>query len=134
MIKHFISLQFLLFLFVGATAASFHWLARFLLSILLPFPLAVALAYFVGIAVAFILNRRYVFPSSSKPVHKQAREFVIINLFFFPVVLGASIFIREGLIQNGVIVYVDGIAHGLAITIPVFMTFLVYKFITFGDK
>ncbi len=134
MIKHFISLQFLLFLFVGSTAAALHWLARFLLSIFLPFPLAVAFAYFVGITVAFILNRRYVFPSSSKPVHKQAREFVIINLIFFPVVLSASIFIREGLIQNGVILYVDGIAHGLAITIPVFMTFLVYKFITFGGK
>lgn len=134
MIKHFITLQFLLFVFVGATAAALHWLARFILSIWFPFPLAVALAYFVGIAVAFILNRRYVFPSSSKPVQKQACEFLITNIIFFPVVLGISIIIREGLIENGLILYVDGIAHGLAITIPIFMTFLIYKFITFGDK
>ena len=134
MIRHFISVQFLLFLFVGATAAVLHWLTRYVISIWLSFPLAVALAYFVGIAVAFGLNRRYVFPSSTRPVQKQARDFVMVNLIFFPVVWGASILIRQFLIENEIVRYADGIAHGLAITIPVFMTFLIYKFIAFGSK
>lgn len=134
MIKHFVSVQFLLFMLVGATAATLHWLARYVISIWLSFPLAVALAYFVGIAVAFGLNRKYVFPSSSRPVQKQARDFMVVNLIFFPVVWSASIFIRRFLNEIGVVLYADGIAHGLAITIPVFMTFLIYKFIAFGDK
>ena len=134
MIKHFVSVQFLLFVFVGATAASLHWLARYLFSIWLSFPLAVALAYFFGIAVAFGLNKRYVFPSSARPVQKQARDFVLVNLMFFPVVWVASILIRTFLIKAGIVRYVDGIAHGLAITIPIFATFLIYKFIAFGDK
>jgi len=134
MIKHFISVQFLLFLFVGATAATLNWLARYVISIWLAFPLAVALAYFVGIAVAFVLNRRYVFPSSPRPVKNQVRDFVMVNLMFFPVVWGASILIRRFLLGIGVVLYVDGIAHALAIAIPMFMTFLIYKFIAFGSK
>lgn len=134
MIRHFVSVQFLLFLFVGVTAATLHWLARYVISIWLAFPLAVALAYVVGIAVAFELNRRYVFPSSSRPVQKQVRDFVMVNLMFFPVVWGASMLIRQFLPEIGVIIYVDGIAHGLAIAIPTFATFLIYKFITFGSK
>ena len=134
MIKHFASTQFLLFLFVGAVAATLQWIARYLLSIWLSFPLAVAFAYFIGIAVAFDLNRRYVFPSSTRPVRKQARDFVMVNLMFFPVVWGASILIRRFLIEIGVVLYVDGIAHGMAIAIPAFMTFLIYKFIAFGEK
>ena len=134
MIRHFVSRQFLLFLLVGATAAALHWLARYVISIWLVFPLAVALAYFVGIAVAFELNRRYVFPSSPRPVQKQIRDFVIVNLMFFPVVWCASMLIRQFLTGIGVVLYVDGIAHGLAIAIPMFMTFLIYKFIAFGSK
>ncbi len=132
MIKYFLSFQFLLFLLVGATAASLHWLARCLISIWLSFPVAVAIAYFIGIAVAFELNRRYVFPSTLRPVRKQARDFLLVNLIFFPVVWGASIFIKRLLNEMTVIAHADGIAHGLAITIPVFMTFLIYKFIAFG--
>ena len=134
MIKHFLSVQFLLFLLVGATAAILNWLSRYLLSNWFSFPFAVAIAYFVGIVVAYELNRRYVLTSSSRPAQKQARDFVVINLMFFPVVWGASILIRWLLIDIGVIFYSDGIAHGLAITIPAFMTFLIYKFIAFGDN
>lgn len=134
MIEHFVSVQFLLFLFVGATAAALHWLARYVISIWLAFPLAVALAYFVGIAVGFELNRKYVFPSSSRPVQKQVRDFVIVNLMFFPIVWGASILIRQFLLGIGGVLYVDGVAHGLAIAIPMFMSFLIYKFIAFGSN
>lgn len=134
MIKHFFSVQFLLFLAVGATAASLHWLARFILSIWFPFSFAVALAYFIGIATAFELNRKYVFPVSVRPAQKQARDFVIVNVLFFPIVWGSSILIRRFLIEVWDARYADGMAHALAIMIPVFMTFLIYKFVAFGGK
>ena len=134
MIRHFLSVQFLLFLFVGVTAAVLNWLARYVLDIWLSFPLAVALAYFVSIAAAFVLNRKYVFPTSTRPVQKQARDFVMVNALFFPVVWVASIWIRQFLIENEIVRNADGIAHGLAISIPAFVTFLIYKFIAFGSK
>jgi putative flippase GtrA len=133
-IRHFLTVQFLRFLFVGVTAAILHWLARYWLSFLVTFPMAVALAYAVGIAVAFGLNRRYVFPTSVRPVTKQARDFILVNLAFFPIVWGAALLFRKLLIQAGVSHFVDGVAHGLAIMLPVLMTFLIYKFIAFGNK
>jgi len=132
-IKHYFSRQFLRFLAVGATAAVFHWISRYLLSIWLPFSLAVVFAYIVGIAIAFELNRKYVFPSSNRPVRAQARDFLLTNLAFFPIVWGAAVLLRQLLRDHGVYRYADGIAHGLAIAIPVLITFLIYKFIAFGD-
>ncbi|MEM0955390.1 MAG: GtrA family protein [Pseudomonadota bacterium] len=133
MIRHFFSAQFLMFLLVGTTAAGLHWLARYLLSIWLSFPVAVALAYCVGLTIAFALNKRYVFPTAARPVARQARDFVLVNLAFFPVVWGASLLLRAWLASRGVTQYAEGLAHGLAIAIPVFMTFLIYKFMTFGE-
>lgn len=134
MIAHFFSTQFLRFLLVGTAAAMLHWLARYGLSAWMSFPLAVALAYIVGIAVAFELNRRLVFPASNRPMAKQARDFIFVNLAFFPVVWGAALWFKKLLQQFGVNYFADGIAHGLAISLPVLMTFLIYKFITFGSK
>ena len=134
MIRHFISTQFLLFLFVGTTAASVNWIVRLALSIWMSFPVAVLLAYVVGMATAFELNRRFVFPGSPRPVLKQARVFILVNLAFLPVVWGASILLKDLLDEIGIMRFSEGIAHGLALTIPVFITFLIYKFIAFGSK
>ncbi len=134
MIRHFLSAQFLRFLFVGATAALLNWLARYWLSSWLTFPVAVAFAYLVGIAVAFELNRRFVFQTSSRPMIKQVRDFILVNVAFFPVVWFAALLFKSLLQHSGVSVFVDGIAHGLAIALPMLMTFLIYKFIAFGDK
>ena len=133
MIRHFFSAQFLLFVIVGSTAALLHWMARYLLSYWFSFPVAVALAYAVGLGVAFELNRRLVFPSSSRSAAEQARDFLLVNLAFFPVVWSASVWIKQSMVARGFHMYVDGIAHGIAIAIPVFLTFLIYKFFTFGE-
>ena len=86
MIRYFLTKQFLGFLVVGGLAALLHWLARILLSVWLPFSTAVIIAYIVGMVVAFLLNSFFVFPKSQKARHAQARDFVWINLSFFPVV------------------------------------------------
>jgi len=134
MIRHYFSLQFVKFLLVGTSAAVLHWLARVGLSQFLSFPWAVTLAYGVGIAVAFELNRRFVFPSSARPMLKQARDFVLVNVAFFPVVWGAAMALRQCFIQAGLTHFVNELAHGLAIVIPVLATFLIYKFIAFKGK
>lgn len=134
MIKHFLSAQFLLFLMVGTSAAALNWITRLALSTWVSFPIAVLLAYAVGMAAAFGLNKRFVFPSSPRPVLQQAKVFISVNLAFLPVVWGASILFKDLLDKMGVVKFSEGIAHGLALTIPVLITFLVYKFIAFGSK
>lgn len=133
MIRHFLSAQFLRFLAVGGAAAFLHWLARILLSQWLSFAWAVALAYGVGMAVAFVLNRMFVFPLSSKPAHQQLRDFVLVNLGFFPVVWGSSLAIEAALRHFGMHLYTQALAHAISIAIPMLATFLMYKFVAFKE-
>lgn len=133
MIKHFFTKQFLGFLAVGGIAAFLHWLSRILLSNWLDFPLAVAAAYAVGMIVAFALNSFFVFPNSEKPRHKQARDFVIVNLSFFPLVWIASITIDQVLQGLGMMRHTQALAHAIAVALPMLATFLIYKFFAFKD-
>lgn len=134
MIRHFFTQQFLKFLLVGTTAAVLHWLARFILDIWLTFSWAVAIAYGVGMAVAFILNAIYVFPNSDKARTSQARDFIAVNVAFFPVVWLFSVLIEKLLRDMGLDTQAGNIAHGLAIPIPMLATFLIYKFFAFKEN
>jgi putative flippase GtrA len=134
MLKHFLSRQFAGFLLVGGLAAFLHWLARILLSLVMPYGWAVFLAYGVGMGIAFALNSRYIFPTSDKPVRKQARDFLAINLALLPLVWLASLMLNQWLIGQGAVRYSEEIAHASAITLPVMATFLLYKFFAFREK
>ncbi len=134
MIKYFFTRQFLGFLAVGGLAALLHWLARILLSVWLPFSVALIIAYGVGMAVAFLLNSFYVFPNSEKSRRSQIRDFILVNLAFFPVVWLTSIQINHWLKAYGVVLYTEEIAHALAISVPMLVTFLIYKFVAFKEK
>ena len=128
MIRHFLTRQFLRFVLVGGVAAVLHWLARFGLSRWLPFGWAVAIAYAVGMAVAFALNSAFVFPTSEKPRAAQARDFVLVNVAFFPVVWAMSLALNRALQAAGMHAHTEELAHALAIPIPMLATFLIYKF------
>jgi putative flippase GtrA len=134
MIRHFLTWQFVIFILVGTVAALLHWLSRVLFSIWLSFPVAVFFAYIVGMAVAFLLNSIFVFPNSSEPRRVQAMRFVWVNLLFFPVVWCCSVLFSYALREIGVDRLEEELAHALAISIPVFATFLLYKFFAFGEE
>ena len=134
MIRHFFSKQFLRFLLVGGCAAFLHWLARLLLSLWLPFPLAVFIAYGVGMFVAFLLNSFFVFPKSKRSRLLQARDFVLVNLSFLPLVWLTAIYVNIGLKDTGIVQYSEELAHAIAIAMPMMATFLIYKFSTFKEK
>jgi putative flippase GtrA len=132
-IRHFFSRQFLGFVAVGGTAALLHWLARIALSQWLPFSLAVAMAYAVGMLVAFLLNSVFVFHRSTRPRSLQARDFVVINLASFPIVWAAAIGFEHALRALGLLHYTEALAHAIAISLPMLATFLIYKFHAFKD-
>ena len=133
MTKHFFSFQFIGFVSVGLFAALLHWAARIFLSYWLSFSYAVMIAYCVGMIVAFVLNRFFVFPKSNRPISKQARDFTLTNLLFFPVVWLLAIKINNKLFTMGVSIYNEEISHAVAISIPMLATFLIYKFFAFKE-
>ena len=133
MIRHFMTRQFARFLFVGGTAAFANWLSCLALGVWFSFSLSVVLAYFIGMTTAFFLNRVFVFSKSDRSIAKQARDFILINFLFMPVVLFSSIVMEKLLRIVGVDVYSQAIAHAFAVAIPAVLSFLLYKFVAFKD-
>lgn len=131
MIRHFFTPQFLAFLAVGTTAAFINWFSRILFSFWLTYSTAVFIAYLLALACAFILNKYYVFPKSNRPLNKQMRDFFITNIAFLPVVWSAAILLAKFIPHILATQYNEEIAHAIAISIPMFATFLIYKFIAF---
>lgn len=132
MIRHFLTRQFLGFVGVGVTAAASNWLARVVASQWVSFTWSVVLAYGVGMAVAFTLNSIFIFPGGDKPRPRQALEFVLVNLCFLPFVWSAAIAFEKALRWVGFPRYTESVAHAVALAIPMFGSFLIYKLFTFG--
>lgn len=59
------------------------------------------------------------------------RDFFITNIAFLPVVWSAAIMLAKLIPHILVTQYNEEIAHAIAISIPMFATFLIYKFIAF---
>ena len=134
MIRHFFTKQFVLFLVAGGTAASVNWLSRIVLNIWIDFSTAVVIAYGFGMITAFILNAVLVFPNSDRSREKQLRDFILINLFSFPIVWGTSLALNNFITGWGYAVYSREISHGIAVAMPTFLVFLLYKFVAFRQS
>lgn len=130
MIRLFRTRQFLKFMVVGLTAAILHWVARYLLNTVFSFSVSILLAYCIGMIVAFMLNRSFVFPESQVPLKLQANRFILINTSMLPVVWSFSILVDSILVELSV-PHSKSIAHGLAVLLPSGLTFLAYKFFSF---
>nr|VFJ67898.1 MAG: Putative flippase GtrA (transmembrane translocase of bactoprenol-linked glucose) [Candidatus Kentron sp. FW] len=133
MIRYFFTKQFLEFVAVGGLAASLNWVSRIILGNWMPFSAAVIFAYAIGMIVAFMLNSLFVFPTSRKPKNRQARDFIIVNLVFLPVVWVVSTILEPVFRSFWMVSYSQAMAHGIAIAVPPFLTFLFYKFFAFED-
>jgi len=97
------------------------------------FSLAVISAYAFGLFIAFILNIYFVFHQSRKTRRKQARDFIYVNIAFIPVVWGTSIYLERLFRTLRVTDYPQEAAHAIAVILPAFITFLIYKFFAFKD-
>lgn len=72
--------RFGLFLVAGGIAALANYGSRFGFSVWFSYPVAIVLAYLVGMAVAFALMRQYVFDGRGKAIGPQALRFVGVNV------------------------------------------------------
>ena len=131
-VAFYLSAQFVRFLVVGGIALAFHWLSRFAFNSFMSYGWAIALAYGVGMIVAFVLNKIYVFPLSTRSLNFEMLVFFAVNIAAFPAVwlvayvLGEWVLVRYMPPQLAF-----ALAHGFAITLPVFANYALHKLITF---
>lgn len=128
----FASRQFLKFLLAGGTAALLQWLSRFAFSHVVDFAWAVALAYLVGLATAFVLNKLFVFGASGRPVTTEMTYFALVNAVSFPIVWGVSILFGVFLLPQFLSrPLAEALGNAIGIVSPVGLSFLLHKFVTF---
>lgn len=126
------SAQFMRFLAVGGVALILHWLSRFAFNMVVGYGSAIVLAYLVGMAVAFVLNKIFVFPYSDRPVGAEAFLFFLVNIAAFPFVWLVAYVLGEKVLAELMPRDIAlAVAHGFAITLPVFVNFILHKFVTF---
>lgn len=75
--------RFLLFLATSGTAALANVAARWMFSRIVVYEAAVALGYLVGVAVAFVAARRFVFRGTQGRQSAQLARFALVNAVGF---------------------------------------------------
>jgi putative flippase GtrA len=128
----YVSAQFARFLLAGGVALLCHWLSRFAFNAFVSYGWAIVLAYVVGMLVAFVLNKIYVFPYSERSLNFEASVFFLVNIAWFPFVWIIAYALGEWVLADRVPRELAlALSHGFAITLPVFVNFALHKFITF---
>lgn len=124
------------FLLAGGLASLVNWLARFPLSLVLPFDLAVGTAYVVGMALGFWLYRAWVFPGSALPLSTQLGRFIAVNALGLAVVLIGARLLVEAIDASGFapVGVVEAAAHGAAIMLGAAVNFLGHRALTFARR
>lgn len=133
-INNFFSRQFVVFLLTGGTAAAINFASRIVYSQWLSFSVAVIVAYFTGMVVAFILAKLFVFKGSRHSTLKSALLFLMVNVVGAAQTWLVSIGLADyALPQLGLRQHVHELAHFIGIMVPAFTSYLGHKYWSFGQ-
>lgn len=124
--------QILRFLLLGGLAAAINWLARFPLSLVMPFSGAILVAYMIGMTAGFALYRAYVFPGSTVPMGRQVAVFLLVNAAGAVVVWSVAMALAVRVFPAAGYTFMpEATAHGIAIGVGAAANFVGHKFLTF---
>jgi len=125
--------QFARFVLVGGLAALANVLSRYALNFVMPYVPSIALAYLVGMATAFTLNRRFVFEGATRPLHGQVLWFTAVNIAALLQTLAVSLLLSRFLLPKlGWTFHPETIAHMVGVVVPVFTSYLGHRHLTFS--
>jgi len=127
-IQQFFSLQFMVFLLTGGTAAAINFGSRIVYNRWMDFSSAVILAYITGMITAFILAKLFVFKDSTQSFKRSAAFFILVNvaavLQTWAISMGLAYYLLPAL---QVTTYVHEIAHAAGVAMPVFTSYIGHK-------
>ncbi|WP_024891519.1 GtrA family protein [Luteimonas huabeiensis] len=129
------SRQFLLFILAGGVAAIANFGSRIILSLALPYTAAIAVAYCIGMAAAFALNRRFVFTHADNSLHSQATWFILVNILAVLQTLAISLLLARWLFPViGMTFYPETVAHAFGVAVPVVTSYIGHRALTFRSR
>jgi putative flippase GtrA len=120
------------FAIVGAVAAATNVGARIAFQIVVPYEIAIVLAYPFGLTTAFILNRRYVFGSGRSGAVTAYWRFTFVNLVALVQIWIVSVFFdRVAFPGLGFTWHAETVAHALGLLSPIFTSYFGHKHFSF---
>ena len=127
--------RFALFLFAGGTAALVNILSRIAFNWLMPYEVAIVVAYLCGMTTAYLLNKRFVFASSGRGVASEYTRFALVNLAAVAQVWIVSVGLAR-LVFPAISFtwHAETVAHVIGVTIPVFTSYMGHKHFSFAAK
>lgn len=130
-----ISKRFLGFVAVSGFAAGVNFLSRFAFDVVMPYAAAIVCAYGVGMATAFVLNRRFVFTDAGRPLHHQAGWFVAVNVAAVLQTLIVSLLLaRWALPAIGWTWHPEAVAHAAGIAVPAISSYFGHRWLSFAPR
>jgi putative flippase GtrA len=116
----------------GGLAALCNIGARILLSRVMRYELSVAIAYLVGMIVAFVLARSFVFERSMRAWHVQLTRFATVNFFAFIQVWLVSVGLARLLFPwLAFHWHPETVAHLIGVVSPVLFSYYAHKHFSF---
>jgi putative flippase GtrA len=126
------SSQFARFIIVGGAAAAVNFASRIVINAWLSYAWSVALAYLVGMATAFVLNRMFVFKDAARAIHHQAFWFVVVNAVALVQTLVVSVGLAKWIFPKlGFHWHEETLAHMVGIIVPLASSYLGHKHVSF---
>ncbi len=120
------------FTITGGIAAICNLGARVLLSRVMRYELAVLFAYLVGVVVAFVLARSFVFEKSGSGWHGQLARFAIVNVFGFAQVWLISVGLARMVFPRMAFHWhPEDVAHLIGVASPIFVSYYAHKHFSF---
>ena len=127
--------RFALFLFAGGTAALVNILSRSAFNWLMPYEVAIVVAYLCGMTTAYLLNKQFVFASSGRGVASEYTRFALVNLAAVAQVWIVSVGLARLVFPAiSFIWHAETVAHVIGVTIPVFTSYMGHKHFSFAAK
>jgi putative flippase GtrA len=124
--------EFAMFLGAGGIAAAANYGSRFAFSVWFSYPTAIVLAYLVGMAVAFVLMRQFVFSGRGKALVPQIFKFLVVNAFAAAQTLVVSLLLaRWALPAIGVEEHGEALAHLVGVAVPIVTSYFGHRMATF---
>jgi len=124
--------QFLKFLVAGGIAAVANFGSRIALSHWMDYIPAIIIAYLIGMTMAFVLNRLFVFEGAGNTLGNQIGWFSLVNLAAVAQTLIISLLLADHLMPAiGIVKHAKTYAHGVGVLVPVVTSYIGHKRLSF---
>ena len=129
------SLQFIKFVMAGGTSVVGNFTTRHLLGEIMPFELAVVLAYLVGMIIAYTLMRLFVFERSGQSTGQEFTRFALVNMVSLAIVMIISVgLLRVVFPAIGFNFYPADVAHLIGLSFTAVTAFVGHRSFTFASN